>query len=395
MWVFFRKGAAGTVRMRSCMMGGILFFGAQCFASPDPDSFISARAAFLMNAETGEVLYQKNQDLPLPPASTTKVMTSILALESGRLEETILVPKEATLVQPSKINLRVGETVLLRDLIYSLLLTSANDASIAVAVALGGSVEKFAESMTARAAAMGAHNTRFKNPHGLTEEGHYSTARDLALIFQHTMDSPLFRAIAQKRDWSIPASGKRIRSIPLKSHNRLLWEFDGVALGKTGYTLAAQHCYVGSVSRDGTELIVSVLGSKKLWADTKKLVELGFGEDQDLFGKKPLVPRAKLTGTQSVNPIRRHSLAGTTREIARRKYSIQLASFQDRDRAVNLREEISLKGYRAVVDEMPLGEGLKRYRVTVGSYSTVARAKSAQHRFKKIVGRRGIVVRSW
>lgn len=363
------------------------------FAQADADPSISARAAFLMNASTGEVLYQNNADLPLPPASTTKVMTSILALESGRLDETVVIPREATLVQPTKIRLKTGDRVVLRDLVYSLLLNSANDASVAVAMALAGSVDRFGELMTARAIELGALNTRFRNPHGLTEEGHYTTARDLALIFSRAMEIPLFREIAGQRNWTISASAKRARNIALRSHNRLLWEFDGLALGKTGYTLAAQHCFVGSVSRDGIELIVSVLRARTLWADTKNLVEFGFDGTPDLFLKRAPVVQASLTKAR---------LAFSGRKLARvkgrgetqRGYSVQLASFQNREKAKGLLEQISQRGYRVMVEEAPLNSGLKVYRVTVGNFPTIGRAKSAVRRFTRIVGYRGIVVRS-
>jgi D-alanyl-D-alanine carboxypeptidase len=365
------------------------------FAKAGADPSISARAAFLMNANTGEVLYQNNADLPLPPASTTKVMTSILALESGRLDETVIVPREATLVQPTKIRLKTGERVVLRDLVYSLLLNSANDASIAVAIALAGSVDRFGEEMTARAIEFGAFNTRFRNPHGLTQEGHYTTARDLALIFLRALNVPLFREITRQREWIISASAKRPRNIALRSHNRLLWEFDGPAFGKTGYTLAAQRCFVGSVSKDGTELILSMLGAKTLWADARNLVEFGFGGVPNLFLKRPPAVQAGLTRARLASAARRVPRVNRGKQVpGTLKYAVQLAAFQNREKATGLRAAISQKGYRAVVEEALLNGGAKIYRVRVGSFATIQRAKSAARRFTQIVGYRGTVVRA-
>jgi D-alanyl-D-alanine carboxypeptidase len=367
----------------------VLVVATQLFGKDPSSESISAKAAFLMNAETGEVLYQKNPDLPLPPASTTKVMTSILALESDRLNEFFQVPRAATLIQPSKINLRHGERVILQDLIYSLLLNSANDASLTVAIGLAGSKEKFAELMTSKAREIGADHTQFKNPHGLTEKGHFSTARDLALIFQHAMEIPMFREISGQRNWSIQASGQNLRPIQLRNHNRLLWEFDGAVFGKTGYTLAAKRCFVGSVSRDGTEMIVSVLGAKNLWSDTKKLVELGFGGRHDLFLKKPLVVQAKAPREEGAAAVKRGSSATSGR------YSVQIASFKKKERAVDLKAEMAQKGYRATVDQLSRKGGRSFYRVRVAGYSTRASARSAAREFREIVGRQVIVVRSY
>jgi D-alanyl-D-alanine carboxypeptidase len=238
---------------------------------------VRARAAVVMDARTGDLIYEKHPDEQLPPASTTKVVTATLALESGRLDETVTVSQSATRVQPTKLNLRVGDRVCLRDLTRAVLLRSANDASVVVAEALAGSVEDFAARMNRRAAELGARNSSFVNPNGLPAQGHYSTARDLALIFRHALEIPGFREIAGTRESQITAwrPGRR-RTIQLHNSNRLLNGYRVPVLGKTGYTRAAKRCFVGAARADGREIVVSLLGSTDMWGDARRLLDFGF-----------------------------------------------------------------------------------------------------------------------
>ena len=220
-----------------------------------------------MDAATGKILFQKEPDLRLPPASTTKVMTAILALESGRkLSERLTVSKEATRVPASKLYLRPGQSMPIEELLYGIMLASANDASVVLAEGIGGSVERFTDLMTKKAHSLGATNTHFTNPHGLTAPDHYSTARDLATIFRYAMKIPLFREIVQTKFSSVNSLAvvkKKVvpRRISVRNHNRLLWDFEGALGGKTGYTNAAQSCFVGAVQRNGATLIVAILGA--------------------------------------------------------------------------------------------------------------------------------------
>lgn len=233
-----------------------------------PEESLTARSAFLLDVTTGQVLYQREPDLPLPPASTTKIATAIVALESNRRGKDLLsVTKTATRVPSSKLYLRPGQTMSVEDLLYGLLLSSANDASLVLAEGIAGSVERFAEMMTDKARAIGATNSRFTNPHGLTAPEHYSTARDMALLFNYALKNPTFREIVRTKTSSVSSifAGKvrKVRRIQLRNHNRLLWSFEGAIGGKTGYTLAAQKCFVGAVSRNGVTLIVSLLGLRE------------------------------------------------------------------------------------------------------------------------------------
>ncbi|MDH3442695.1 MAG: D-alanyl-D-alanine carboxypeptidase, partial [Deltaproteobacteria bacterium] len=236
--------------------------------SYSPEEELTARAAILVDASSGKILYQREPDLRLPPASTTKVLTGILALESGRkLSERLRVSKAATRVPASKLYLRPGQQLSIEDLLYSVMLSSANDASVVLAEGIGGSLDQFSELMTKKAHQIGATNSHFTNPHGLTAPDHYSTARDLVTIFHYAMQNSGFREIVQTKISSVSSSTvvrKKVvpRRISVRNHNRLLWNFEGAIGGKIGYTHAAQKCFVGAVQRNGATLYIEILGSR-------------------------------------------------------------------------------------------------------------------------------------
>ena len=244
---------------------------------------VGARASLVMDADSGAILWEDNGNMQLPPASTTKVLTSVLALESGRLDDELSVSSNAQSQAPSKLGLREGQQVRLLDLVYALMLKSANDAAVVVAEGLSGSVPAFAERMNARARQLGATGTRFRNPNGLPDESHVSTARDLALILRHALRVPGFRGIASTARTEIPVMGSSVRMVSLASHNRLLSGYVVPVIGKTGYTRAAGRCFVGAAELGGREVIVVVLGSSNLWSDTRRLIE---------FGMKTVAPAA-------------------------------------------------------------------------------------------------------
>src|SRR5437016_1404491 len=232
---------------------------------------ITARAAAVVDAATGEVIWERNGSTPLPPASTTKVLTSILALESGRLDESFRVSGNAADTAPSKINLRPGQRMRLKNLLYAVLLNSANDAAEVVAEGLAGSDEVFAAHMTARARELGAGTAHFANPHGLTAPGHEASARDLALIFRHGLDVPLFREILETRSVQVPLESHHIQWVALHSHNRLLSGYAYPVIGKPGCTRPARRCFVGAASHGDRELIIALLGARDLWSDARRL----------------------------------------------------------------------------------------------------------------------------
>jgi D-alanyl-D-alanine carboxypeptidase (penicillin-binding protein 5/6) len=260
---------------------------------------ISARAAVVMDAETGEVIIAKDMDRKLPPASTTKVMTAILALENARMDDWFRVSKRAASMQPTKINLRAGDKVTVEALMYALLLKSANDAAATLAENIAGSEARFAAMMTDKAREIGAVNTRFKTASGLPAEDQYTTAYDLALILRQATQDQSFMDIAGTRFATLHMGEKH--DLSLKNSNKLLWLYEGAIAGKTGYTRRAHTCYVGAVDCDGRRLIVSLLGSDKRWEDVTKLLDRGFelaasGDRLVLAGSPDKVKAAKKRG---------------------------------------------------------------------------------------------------
>jgi D-alanyl-D-alanine carboxypeptidase len=347
-----------------------------------PDTDLTARAAVLMDAATGKILYQRDPDLRLPPASTTKVLTAIVALESGRkLHELLTVSKTATRVPASKLYLRPGQTITIEHLLYGILLSSANDASMVLAEGISGSVERFTEIMTKKAHDIGAGNSHFTNPHGLTATDHYSTARDLAFLFRYAMKNTTFREIVQTKISSVNSNSivrKRnvARRISVRNHNRLLWNFNGAIGGKTGYTLAAQKCFVGAVTRNGLTLIVSILGARNLWGDTRELLEFGFDHYQTL--KAATVPAGKTSTNEQVNlrPERVSStIARPQEDQTSNGYLLQVGSFRERERAEALLKQFSENGFEAFVEKISLTEAQPSYRVRVGPYAELLEAQ--------------------
>ncbi|MCI6039645.1 MAG: D-alanyl-D-alanine carboxypeptidase [Clostridiales bacterium] len=234
-----------------------------------------ARAAVLIERNTGMVLLRHNENEPLPMASTTKVMTALLALEKGNLDDVVTVGRNAYGVPGTSIYLNLGEHITLRDLLYGLLLASGNDAAVAIAEHIGGSVEAFCAMMTERAAELGCENTVFVNPNGLPAEGHHTTAYDLALIAREAMKHETFREIVSTRRASIPWEGRSYDRI-LNNKNRLLTDYEGATGIKTGYTRAAGRCLVFGARRDGLEVIGVVLNCGDWFNEAARLMDLGF-----------------------------------------------------------------------------------------------------------------------
>ena len=362
---------------------------------------LTARSAFLLDLTTGQVLYQREPDLPLPPASTTKIVTAIVALESNRRGKDLLsVTKTATRVPSSKLYLRPGQTMSVEDLLYGLLLSSANDASLVLAEGIAGSVERFAEMMTDKARDIGAANSHFTNPHGLTAPEHYSTARDMALLFNYAMKNPTFREIVRTKTSSVSSisAGKvrKVRHIQVRNHNRLLWSFEGAIGGKTGYTHAAQKCFVGAVSRNGVTLIVSMLGSRDLWGDTKRLLEYGLENYETLrVAARPAAPsrsggQVAFAADKPSTPLlsweeekRIHSING---------YLLQIASFRERERAESLQKSITEGGYPSFLEQGSLQNGETTYRVRIGPYPELSDAQEAAREIENKSGLRAIII---
>ncbi len=236
---------------------------------------ISAQSAVLLDAHSGRVLYEHNSYEKLPMASTTKIMTGLLACESEKMDEYVKVSPFASGTEGSSLWLKAGEKLKLQDLTYGLMLKSGNDAAVAIAEFLAGNAEAFALMMTQRAKEIGAINTSFKNPHGLDDENHYTTAYDLALITREAMNNKLFAKIVATKTYTIPNPNEKWDRV-LKNHNKLLWRFDGCAGVKTGFTKRCGRCLVSYAKRDEEELICVTLNAPDDWNDHAYLLNYGF-----------------------------------------------------------------------------------------------------------------------
>jgi len=236
---------------------------------------LAAQSAALVDSYSGEFLYTKNADARQYPASSTKILTALIVIEAGDLDRLVTVAPEDTKVEPSSLNLKPGQQFTRRQMLYGMLLKSANDVAMALARDNAGSVPAFAEKMDLRAAELGATNSHFVNPHGLHDPNHYTTAHDLVLIARAAMQQPLFREIVSTiyYTWKTPTG----EIDALRNHNRLLRHFAGCNGLKTGYTRAAQQVLVSSALRGGQEVVAVVLHTDKpgIWVDSKTLLTYG------------------------------------------------------------------------------------------------------------------------
>lgn len=233
-----------------------------------------AGAAILYNKNTGEVVFSRNIDKRMPIASTTKIMTAIVALENSPIDSIVTVHKDAVGVEGSSIYLKAGEKMSLNDMLYALMLESANDSAVAIAIHVAGSVENFVNLMNAKADMLGMTNTNFENPHGLSSDNHYSSARDMAVLFSYALDNPVFAQITAAKNHKVPLKTEGYRYF--SNHNRLLSMLDDCIGGKTGYTKNAGRCLVSASERDQVCMICVTLDAGDDWNIHKKLTEYGF-----------------------------------------------------------------------------------------------------------------------
>jgi serine-type D-Ala-D-Ala carboxypeptidase (penicillin-binding protein 5/6) len=236
---------------------------------------VSAHSAIIMDATTGKVLWQKDADTQRYPASTTKIMTALLMLEHLDPSEIITAPVDIEKVKESSMSLKPYEQVPALDMMYAVMLRSANDGSHAAAVHIAGSVEKFAEMMNERARKAGATRTHFTNPHGLNDDRHVTTARDLALITRDAMKYKPFQEVARTPSFQIRRSVNTANSV-MASRNRLLQRDPTLEGVKTGYTRPAGLCFVGAATRNGFRVITVVLKSDNWQEDTSKMLDWAY-----------------------------------------------------------------------------------------------------------------------
>ena len=238
---------------------------------------VRSKAAVVMDASTGKILYARNPNLKLPPASTTKLITAIVVIENKDFSDVVRISKRASKVAPSKAGFKAGDKVTIETLLYAALMKSANDAAVALAEAVSGSEAKFVRLMNKKAIEIGMKNTKFKNPHGLPASGQYTTAYDLSKIMSYALNYPKLKEIIGTRVAKVLTENGD--SIFLKNTNKLLWYDNDLVGGKTGYTRRAKHCLVCAAERDSNTIVVTVLGSpsrNNLWKESETLIDKGF-----------------------------------------------------------------------------------------------------------------------
>ena len=241
--------------------------------SPD----VSASSAIVMVAETGEVLYEKNAHTRRSMASTTKIMTSLIALENADLKREITVNSNELNVEGTSMGLLPDDKVTFEALVYGMLLQSGNDAANVTAVKLGGSREKFISMMNKRAKELGMNNTNFVTPSGLDAKEHYSTAYDMALLGSAAILNPDFRSVCSQKQAVVYYGNPPYRRT-LSNHNKLLSYYDGCIGLKTGFTKKSGRCLVSAAERDGVILVAVTLNAPDDWSDHKKMLDYGFSQ---------------------------------------------------------------------------------------------------------------------
>ena len=234
---------------------------------------VSAKSAVLL-ASDGRIIYEKNPYQRMPMASTTKIMTCIVSLENASLTDTVKITRESVGVEGSSVYLQEGETLTVEELLCALMLSSANDAAVSLAIYIGKSEEKFVSLMNRKAQEIGLLDTHFENPHGLDHEDHYTTAYDLARLMAYALKNESFCRISSTVKAEIRGVGGVSRY--LVNHNRLLRSYEGMLGGKTGYTKKSGRCLVTAARRDGLTLIAVTLSDPDDWNDHKTMLDYGF-----------------------------------------------------------------------------------------------------------------------
>ena len=250
---------------------------------------VSAKRAYVLDTVSGRVLQEKNAHERSLIASTTKIMTALIICEQCNVLDRMRIPGEAVGIEGSSMYLQEGEILTLQELLYGLMLSSGNDAAVALAIYCGGTVEGFAQLMNDKARNLGLTNTHFENPNGLDSPGHYSTARDLAVLSAYAMENPIFRQTVSTKTLMI---GQR----SLANHNKLLWRVEGADGVKTGYTKAAGRILVSSAARNGRRIVAVTIDAPDDWNDHASMLESGFSR----YAVKQVVTKGQHVGTLEV-----------------------------------------------------------------------------------------------
>ncbi len=284
---------------------------------------ISAECACLINAENNEIIFEYNGNQKHSMASTTKIMTAILALEKSEENEIVTVSSNASMQEGSSIYLKAGEKIKMQDLVYGMMLNSGNDAACAVAEHIGGTSDNFADMMSEKAIEIGAKNTSFKNANGLDADGHYSTAYDMAIISSYGLKNNNFKDIVSCKNAQID-NGDSITY--LKNHNKLLWNYDGCIGVKTGYTKKTGRCLVSAAEKDGVTLVAVTLNAPNDWEDHTKMLDYGFEnvKKHSIIGKGEV-----MKSYEKLNAVAKEEVFITGNEDTKKKTEIILHAIKE------------------------------------------------------------------
>jgi len=262
-------------RVLLIVLSTLLIFGALTSPAKGNSLVLSANGAVLIDVQSGRILYQKNAAQQMRVASLTKIMTAIVAIEDGDLSKMVTTSNRAYGVEGSSIYLKKGEKLSLEDMLYGLMLRSGNDAAVAIAEHIGGSVEGFVFLMNEKAAYLGMNDTHFMNPHGLDHKDHYSTPQDMAILTAYALQNPIFKKIVSTKVKTAPMEGEEwVRKWYNK--NRLLTRYQWADGVKTGFTKLSRRCLASSATKDNVQLAVITLNASDDWNDHIKLLEYGF-----------------------------------------------------------------------------------------------------------------------
>lgn len=281
----------------SVLLSLLLLLGAVPVSAASEPS-VSSLSAVLYEPTSGRVLYAKDADTRRPMASTTKLMTALLAAEALPSDRVIAVSEAAVAVEGSSMGLRAGDRLTVRDLMAGLLLSSGNDAANALALAVDGSLAAFAERMNAKAASLGMTNTVFVTPSGLDEGEHGSSARDMALLGAAVLKQPPVAELCAAKQATVTMGGSKVT---LRNHNRLLWLYEDAIGLKTGYTKKSGKCLVSAAERDGVTLVAVTLNGGDYWNDHMRLFEYGFSVTETVQPTVPTLPKVAVCGGEAAS----------------------------------------------------------------------------------------------
>ena len=292
---------------------------------------VGAKSSALYSPDTKTFLHEKNSNMRLPMASTTKIMTALIAIKNLELDEVVRVPDDAVGIEGSSLYLNVDDELTVRDLIHGVLLQSANDAAAVLAIRISRSISDFADLMTERANEIGAIDTKFKNPHGLDDDEHYTTARDLSLIAAEALNNDVFKQIVSTYKYSFTVSGEP-RTIV--NHNKLLKLYEGCIGVKTGYTKKSGRCLVSAAEKNGVVLVAVTLNDPNDWTDHTNMLNYGFSQLERVELEEEIkiptdIPTVSSNGARVKLALsKEHTVKYKNEEI---KYKIDLPSYITKD----------------------------------------------------------------